>query len=156
MHATTRIIIKEIRRRDATIVSLQQEITAQKQEMANMQQATVEYFTNDDAASRCSKSSQVYVEELSARGNNQQQNNTREQPMEENKGDNKNQRLLVPSQVRTTAGRGLGRGQRPNPGQNEHEGGGLPSSIGHASTLTQRDRRNRFKNRVECTKKQKN
>ena len=75
--------------------------------------------------------------------------------MVENKKDNQNQRLLVSSQARTTAGRGLGRDRRPNPGQNVNEGGGLSSPIGHASTLTQRDRRNRFKNRVEYTKKQK-
>ena len=50
------LLSKKLEERDATIVSLQQEITAQKQEMSNVQQAMVEYFADDDAASRYSKS----------------------------------------------------------------------------------------------------
>ena len=95
------------------------------------------------------------MEDLSNRVNNQQQNNKREKPRLENEREHQNQRLLVPSQIRTTSGRGLGRGRRPNSGQNENFVGGLAPKIGHASILTQRDRRNRFKNRAEYTKKQK-
>ena len=72
------LLFRKLEERDATIVSLQQAITAQKQEMSNMQQAIVEYFTDNDAASRHSKSSQEFIEELSDRVNNQQQNNKRE------------------------------------------------------------------------------